>query len=152
MSADPIPAIEYETMVLSRHLASLPGRSRRRGGILDQSAYTLLCLLQVGGAASIGSLSSVTGLDASTLHRQTAGLLRDGYAERIPDPEGGRARKFRLTEKGERVLDEERQSSKDALARITSDWPESDVAAFGTLLNRFNRAVEQHHEHTWPRP
>ncbi|MEE6282319.1 MarR family winged helix-turn-helix transcriptional regulator [Georgenia sunbinii] len=152
MTCDPIVAVEYEAMVFGRHLTSLPGRSRRSQGVLDTSAYTLLALLQVGGPASIRQLSAITGLDASTLNRQTAALLRDHYAERIPDPDGGVARKFRITGTGERALEEERAASREALAALTADWTEADRVALGSLLGRLNRAVEQRSGRAWPRP
>lgn len=151
MSADPIDAIEYEAMVLARHLTELPGRSRRTGGMLDQSAYVLLNILRAGGPASIGELSGITGLDASTLNRQTAALLRDGYVERISDPAGGIARRFRPTEHGDAALDDERSASRTALASIISDWSPSDRAAFASSLEQFNRAIETRTRRVWPR-
>lgn len=152
MSVDPVKIIEYEAMLFERHLSALPGRTRRSRGVLDQSAYTLLSLLRVGGPQSIGEMSAVTGLDASTLNRQTAALVRDGFAERIPDPAGGLARKFRATAEGDRRLDEERQASRAALETMIGDWPIADRTAFADLLGRFNRTIEERSGRTWPRP
>lgn len=152
MSADPIKVIEYEAMLFERHLSSMPGRTRRSGGVLDQSAYTLLNLLRSGGPQSIGELSAVTGLDASTLNRQTAALVRDGLAERISDPDGGMARKFRGTADGDRVLSEERAASREVLRGLLADWPDGDREAFADLLTRFNRSVEERSGREWPRP
>lgn len=149
---DPIATIEYEAMVFGRHLARFPGRNRRSTGALDQSAYTLLSLLQANGPATISELGTITGLDASTLNRQTAALLRDGYAERIPDPAGGIARKFQTTEHGELTVNEERRASRGALAHVTDDWNETDRAAFARLLRRLNQSIERSSGRTWPRP
>src|SRR3546814_7701093 len=77
---------------------------------LDRSAYTLLTRLVMEGPMSIGQLSEAFGLDASTLNRQTAAMMRDGLVERIPDPEGGLARKFLVTESGRKRLDRERRA------------------------------------------
>ncbi|MCC2032062.1 MarR family winged helix-turn-helix transcriptional regulator [Microbacterium allomyrinae] len=151
MSVDPIATIEYEALILGRHLSGLPGRSRRRGGLIDQSAYTLLAVLHEGGPASIAELGAVTGLDASTLNRQTAALLRDGYAERIADPDGGMARKFRPTAEGDHVLAEEREASKAALAAVITDWSPHDRGTFADLLERFNKAIEARLQREWPR-
>lgn len=147
-----IARIEYESLVFSRHQSELSGRSRRTHGVLDQSAYTLLTLLEAGGPASIGELSAITGLDASTLNRQTAALLRDGYAERIPDPEGGMARKFRMTPAGRSAAAEERQGSRRGLQSLLADWSPQDREAFGELLGRFNRSIEDRSGRAWPRP
>lgn len=151
MPADTISVLEYESMVFGRHLAGFPGRTRRRRGVLDQSAYTLLSLLQTGGPTSIAELAAITGLDTSTLTRQTAALQRSGTAERIPDPDGGKARKFRVTDEGERLVDEERRASRAALEMLTADWPKADREALATLLGRLNNAIEGRSGHSWPR-
>lgn len=147
-----IAVIEYESMIFGRHLAGLPGRTRRTGGVLDHSAYSLLSILQARGPSSIRELTAVTGLDASTLNRQTAALLRENYAVRIPDPAGGLARKYQITDHGERTLREEREASRAALAGLIADWSETDRATFAELLRRLNDAIEQHVGRHWPRP
>lgn len=149
----PIDRIEYEAMLFGRHLAMLPaGRSRRHGGLLDQSAYTLLSLLDAGGPASLSELAGATGLDVSTLNRQTAALRGAGLAERFEDPEGGQARKLRLSDDGRRLLTEEREASQAKLAELLTDWPEQDQAKLAELLARYNRVVEERSGRHWPRP
>ncbi|GAA2225211.1 MarR family winged helix-turn-helix transcriptional regulator [Promicromonospora sukumoe] len=148
-----IDRIEYEGMLFGRHLTTLPaGRSRRRGGLLDPSAYVLLSLLEAGGPSTIAELTAATGLDASTLNRQTAALRKAELAERFDDPEGGPARKLRLSEHGQQQLDEERQASRDSLADLVDDWPEEDRSQFAELLARCNRALEERSGRYWPRP
>lgn len=120
--------------------------------MLDQSAYTLLNLLRAAGPQSIGELSAVTGLDASTLNRQTAALMRDDLAERIPDPHGGVARKFTPTARGMALVEEERAASRDALRTLMDDWTDADQQALGELLGRLNRAIEDRSGRQWPRP
>ncbi|MFD4461542.1 MarR family winged helix-turn-helix transcriptional regulator [Nocardia sp. NPDC058480] len=140
--------VEFETMLLGRH--SL--RSRRGADAMDRSAYILLSRLRMGGLMSIGQLSDALGLDASTLNRQTAAMMRTGVIERIPDPEGGMARKFRVTAKGERRLNAERALIVDALDSILEDWAAEDVAAFVGYLRRFNTDIERRSGEYWPRP
>lgn len=152
MSSDAVRSIEYETMLLTRHLGSLPGRARRRSGTLDQSAYLLLSLLEAGGEATLAELTAMTGLDVSTLNRQSAALVRKGLALRIADPAGGAARKFRVSRDGSAALREERAASRTAVERITGDWDEADRAALGELLRRFNRGIEEHTSRSVPRP
>ncbi|AGF71706.1 MarR family winged helix-turn-helix transcriptional regulator [Corynebacterium halotolerans] len=152
MPDDPIPHLEYENMVFGRHQALFTGRTTQEGGPLDQSAYVLLSLLRASGPASISELSAVTGLDASTLNRQTAALLRKGYAERIPDPEGGIARKFRNSTVGDEVLDEVRAATREKLAEILEDWSAGELATFTDLLGKMNRAIEKRTGRPWPRP
>lgn len=144
--------IEYEMMLLTRHVSRLPGHSRRTGGQLDNSAYLLLTYLQVSGPMSLRELAEATGLETSTLSRQTNALLRDGHAERQPDPEGGLARKFTITDAGERLLIEERTAGRASLAKVMSDWDSADRAAFAELLERFNRGIEKRTGRDVPRP
>ncbi|SEF90258.1 DNA-binding transcriptional regulator, MarR family [Nonomuraea solani] len=136
----PTHMIEYETMLLSRHRH------------VDRSAYILLSRIRLAGMMSIGQLSEAFGLDASTLNRHTSALLREGLAERIPDPEGGIARKFRITEAGERYLDDERARNIGGLEKVLADWTAEDVTAFAAFLKRFNTDIERLAGRPWPRP
>ncbi|MDR8413282.1 MarR family transcriptional regulator [Nonomuraea sp. 3-1Str] len=127
----PTDLVEYETMLLGRHRH------------LDRSAYILLSRIRTAGLMSIGQLSEAFGLDVSTLNRHTSALLRTGLAERVPDPDGGIARKFRLTRAGERYLEEERAKHVSGLERVLAGWTAEEVAAFAACLRRFNADVER---------
>ncbi|MGP4049871.1 MarR family winged helix-turn-helix transcriptional regulator [Streptomyces sp. 2A115] len=147
----PTHLIEFEAMLLGRHLYLNSPRARA-GGRLERSAYILLSRIRMEGPMSIGQLSDAFGLDASTLNRQTAAMLRGGLVERIPDPDGGMARKFRITTEGERRLDAHRTESVQALENVMADWNPEDVAAFAEYLQRFNTDIEKLDERPWPRP
>src|SRR5262245_12317882 len=114
--------IELEVMLLSRHAFLSAPRSRGRGNRLDRSAYVLLTRLQAQGPMSIPELQDAFGLDASTLNRQTAAMLRSGVVERIPDPDGGIARKFRVTAAGTERLDADREDTLAALRKVVDGW------------------------------
>lgn len=143
--------IEFETMLLSRHSHLHAPRTRSGAGGLDRSAYVLLTRIRMHGPMSIGQLTDAFGLDASTLNRQTAAMLRAGVVERIPDPDGGIARKFRITEEGERRLEADRSFNIGGLRRIMEHWSPEDAAAFANLLERFNRDIERLEGRPWPR-
>jgi len=147
----PTHLIEFEMMLLGRHL-NFFGPRRRDAGRLDRSAYTMLSRLSTQGPMTIGQLSDAFGLDASTVNRQTAAILKSGLAERIPDPDGGMARKFRLTDEGARRLDAERARSVEALEHVLVDWEPDDVATFARYLERFNSDIERRTGHPWLRP
>ncbi|MFS0691544.1 MarR family winged helix-turn-helix transcriptional regulator [Streptomyces nitrosporeus] len=144
--------VEYEQMLLSRYGLQQHRAGHGGGRRLERSAYVLLSRLRVQGPMSIGELSDALGLDASTLNRQTAAVVRARQAERIPDPAGGTARKFRITEEGSRLLDEERERTAETLERVMAEWPEQDVAAFAGYLKRFNAGIERLSGRPWPRP
>ncbi|MEV8367569.1 MarR family winged helix-turn-helix transcriptional regulator [Streptomyces niveus] len=143
--------VEYEQMLLSRHTYLNQKGGRRKDGVLERSAYILLSRIRLQGPMSIGELSDAFGLDASTLNRQTAAVMRAGFVERIADPDGGMARKFRITETGARVLDEEREGIVRSLDRVLAEWPEEDIAAFAAYLKRFNTDIERLAGRPWPR-
>ncbi|MER6330855.1 MarR family winged helix-turn-helix transcriptional regulator [Streptomyces sp. NPDC014983] len=146
----PSHLVEFEHMVLGRHQLSSTTR-RHHEGRLERSAYIMLSRIHVQGPMSIGQLSDAFQLDASTVNRQTAHAMRAGLLERIPDPEGGMARKFRLTEEGERKLLEERDLHVKDLDRVFEDWSAEDVENFARYLQRFNTSVERITGRPWPR-
>lgn len=144
----PLDQVEFETMLLGRHMNLLASRG---GGRLDRSAYTLLSRLRVEGPMSIGQLRDAFGLDTSTLNRQTAAMLRAGVVERIPDPEGGIARKFAITAEGERRLARDRAENVDGLDQLLADWTPEEVAGLAKSLGRLNRDIERLDGRPWPR-
>ncbi|MEW2162757.1 MarR family transcriptional regulator [Streptomyces sp. NPDC007084] len=148
----PTDEVEYEQMLLSRHGLMRQKGARTKDSVLERSAYVLLSRIRVQGPMSIGELSDAFGLDASTLNRQTAAAMRAGLVDRIPDPDGGMARKFRITDEGARLLDQERQGLISALDQVMADWSESDIAAFASYLRRFNTDIERIGGRPWPRP
>ncbi|MBT2441745.1 MarR family transcriptional regulator [Streptomyces sp. ISL-36] len=148
----PTRLVEFETMLIGRHSHLSNPRTRSAGGRLDRSAYVLLCRIEMEGPLSIGQLSEAFGLDTSTLNRQTAAMLKAGVVERIPDPEGGIARKFSITEEGRRRLEADRAAHVHGLERVLSDWTPDEVAAFAAYLRRFNSDIERLEGRPWPRP
>jgi len=146
-----IREIEYEILALSRHITAAVGRSKRDGDRLDESAYTLLTLLEVGGPKSIGDLQRILGLDASTLNRQTSAVLKKGLAERRGDESGGLARRFHLTRTGRERLEADRQASYAALANTLSEWSAQEREELTRTLRALNAAIEQRYPQPWPR-
>ncbi|MEV8314357.1 MarR family transcriptional regulator [Streptomyces sp. NPDC059900] len=148
----PVGQVEFETMLLNRHSHLFNPRTRSSGGRLDRSAYILLSRIQMDGPMSIGQLTEAFGLDASTLNRQTAAMMRSGLVERIPDPDGGMARKFRISAEGARLLDADRSEYVQGLEKVMDTWSAEDVATFAGFLQRFNSDIETLEGHPWPRP
>ncbi|MBF8193063.1 MarR family transcriptional regulator [Nonomuraea sp. K274] len=145
-------SIEYETMLLGRYRQLTAPRLRSDGDQLDRSAYILLSRLEMDGPMSIGQLSDAFGLDPSTLNRQTSAMMRAGLLERIPDPDGGIARKFRVTAEGGQRLRSVRERNIRGLERVLEHWTPEDAAAFADYLRRFNCDIERLEGRPWPRP
>lgn len=148
----PTRLIEHETMLLSRYSVMVASGAGDDGGRLERSAYILLSRVRAEGPMSIRQFSDAFGLDPSTLNRQTSAMTRAGLLERIPDPDGGIARKFRITAEGERRLDEHRDAIIAGLDKILAEWEPDDLAAFAAFLKRFNTDIERLAGRPWPRP
>lgn len=137
-----IAEIEYEQMLLSRFTVA----QHRHGDGLDRSVYLLMSRIAGQGPLSIGELSTIFHLDASTLQRQTTAAMRDGFLERILDPTGSVARKFALTPLGEDRLRQVREHAVSSLESILAAWPDADVKKFAELMHSFNVAIEDYRE------
>lgn len=143
--------IERELLILMRHREMTSPRRTRGAEALDRSAYVLLNRLQVQGPMSIADFVDAFGLAASTFNRQTAALLKDGLVERILDPGGGVARKFRITQHGTDRLADDRMALVTGLTQVVDDWPPERLANFVADLQRFNTDVERLAGRPWPR-
>lgn len=141
--------LERELMLLSRH--QVMTRRERDPQRLERSAYLLLSRIDTQGPMSIGQLAEAFGLDTSTVNRQTAALLRCGLAERVADPEGGMARKLRITEEGGRRLAAHRDVNQSCLAQVVAHWSADDVRELEDILVRLNRSAEALEGRHWPR-
>lgn len=140
----------YEHMLLSRH--ALQGAAPHgREHLIDRSAAVLLARLDAQGPMTVGELADAFDLDVSTVHRQVAAAMRRGLIDRAPDPDGGPARKHRPSPEGLRLLREELQGRRGAIAEVVSDWSDEDVDTYVTLLRRFNEGVESVRGKPWPR-
>src|SRR5699024_4377126 len=100
---------------------------------------------------AVAELAEAFDMDVSTIHRQTTAAMKAGLLERIPDPDGGIARKLRPTEEGVRRLTAELDARKRGFARILDDWTDDEVSDFVDYLRRYNEAVEARRGKRWPR-
>ena len=146
----PTDQIEFESMLLGRY--TLHAHYTRESDLLDRSAYLLLSRLSIEGPMSIGQLCDAFGLNCSTLNRQTSALRRAGFVERILDPDGGLARKFRITAKGRHAFDTDRAARVSGLDDVVRDWSPEDLVAFAGYLRRLNHEIEHRRGQIWPRP
>lgn len=148
---DGVSEIEYEILALSRHINAAMGRSTRGRDRLEESAYTILNLLDRGGPMSIGGLGEILGLDASTLNRQTAAMIRSGLVERRSDEKGGLARRFFITGHGQAALMADRRASQGTLAQTLGEWTGEQKAQLLDALRSLNTEIETRYRAPWPR-
>lgn len=145
-----VRGLEREMALLARHTA-LVNKARAAAAELDRSAYLLLSRLEAGDPMTLGELADAFGLDVSTVNRQTAALLRDGFAERIADPDGGTARKLRPTAAGLAALRRDRARNVDGISELLDDWSDADRRDLLALLRRLNEEIERRQGVSWPR-
>jgi DNA-binding MarR family transcriptional regulator len=105
---------------------------------LDWGSLQVLVHLVKDGPQRQGELAECILLDASTVSRRVAALVKLGYARRLPDPVDGRAVRLAATDAGVEVFDRFRVRRAETMHQILSTWPADEVSAFLTLLSRLN--------------
>ena len=150
-SDEDLAELVRELMLVSRHIVLEVADSYGGDDRLERSAFILLSRLEAEGPMSIGELAGAFGLDTSTVNRQTAAMLRSGVAERIPDPDGGLARKLRITDEGRRRLGKERDWAVNGLRHVLQSWAPEEIDQLTAALTRFNRSIEDLSGKPWPR-
>ncbi|MCW5250227.1 MarR family winged helix-turn-helix transcriptional regulator [Streptomyces sp. SHP 1-2] len=142
--------LERELTLLSRHF--LTARGPRIGQSLERSAYVLLTRLEMSEPLTLKELAHTFQVDVSTINRQVSAMLKNGLVERIPDPEGGIARKFRPTELGLERLRADRDISLEGTARLidATGWTPARTGEFLTLLAQLNEGIARLEGLSWP--
>ena len=120
---------------LARHISGI-GAVRRemvRGFPRDcpPASAAVLTLLHKYGEMRMGRLSELMAVDMSVTSRHVSHIEERGWVERHPDPQDGRSRLLRLTERGHRQLDTLSRPQLEALE------------AFFTTGRKRTRAVER---------
>jgi DNA-binding MarR family transcriptional regulator len=134
--------IETEMAVLARALESMHRRSELYRD-LDRASYLMARTLDTIGPASISSLASVLGLDATTVTRQVAAMEASKLVVRRSDPDDGRISLISLAPNGRRKMRAVQLARKERIASLLDDWTEDDLRQLGRLLARFNDDVSR---------
>ncbi|MFC8380848.1 MarR family winged helix-turn-helix transcriptional regulator [Nocardia sp. NPDC056952] len=146
----PFTRLVFELNLISRHF---PTTTRRRPGfLLDRSAFLILTRLDLGEPLSLRELSEAFQLDISTINRQVGAMLKQELVQRVPDPDGGVARKIKMTADGKAALEADRRHRSSDIGKVVAGWDADDVTELSRLMRKFNRSVEQLEENPWPRP
>lgn len=104
---------------------------------MDKASFVLLANLSQLGPSRSSALAEAVFSDPSTVSRQVATLVKEGWVERRADPDDGRASVLAVTDAGQRLLDERRTQRNKAIARMLADWSEEDLSAFIDHFERF---------------
>ena len=110
---------------------------------LEWTAHLLL--RQIAGAEApmrAAELAECLQSDPSTVSRQVAALVKEGYLERRADPDDGRASLLVLTGQARDLLAEHDEKRLEYFARVLSGWSAVDIERFTADLERFRTAYE----------
>jgi DNA-binding MarR family transcriptional regulator len=142
MTEPVIATIETEVALLFRRAEATrraaPGAEHRA---LDRAAYVILRQLDSHGAANVGTIAGLLGLDGSTVTRQVAAMERDGLVERRRDPSDGRGTLIVATTHGRALLRTVRRARYELYGRILADWSTQDRADLARLLHQLNESL-----------
>lgn len=136
---DPIDHLQLELAILARRservrIASLDAARSP----LDRSGYLLLALLESRHDQTMSQLAVAFDLDASTVTRQIAPLVRRGFVERTRSTEDRRATIVSITDAGRKERELVRRARIEYLEGRLADWPRDDVAKLAELIDRLN--------------
>lgn len=115
---------------------------------VEWSAQLVISCVVNEGPLRASVLSEIVESDPSTVSRQVAQLVKDGYLERRADPDDGRASLLVPTERGLALHREHLRVRNAHFARMLGEWGESDLRQFSVLLRRFTADFEKNRK-TW---
>jgi DNA-binding MarR family transcriptional regulator len=139
-----IVAVADSFMVLTRTSSRIRTQFLAAAGDdVDRAAHVLISTLATYGPMRAGALAEAVGSDPSTVSRQIAGLVRDGFVERQADQQDGRVSVLRATAAGEEIYREQRRLRYQHYARILSGWSAADAVLLAELMDRFAADLER---------
>lgn len=138
---------QYEELArqLSAVTAVKRGLARSLPDDCPAGSTAVLALLDRHGEMRMSRLAELLAIDMSVTSRHVAHAAERGWLERHPDPLDGRSRLLRLSPVGARVLTEVSERYVERLARVLTDWPDSDVGQLNTLLARLRTSFGECH-------
>lgn len=116
-------------------------RSRIDGDTVDPAQAAILYRLKCHGAMRLGDLAEAMRLDASTVSRHVQQLGEQGYLDREPDPEDGRARIIVISEAGRRAVKNTFDHRRAIITTAMTDWDDADRERLRDDLVRLTAAL-----------
>lgn len=126
---------------LSRLLHRLKNSTPSRTA--DRSANILLLVVDRLGPLRVADLANTCHVDASTVSRQAADLVRAGLLQREADPEDGRASLMALTPAGHQQVADLMARRREFFQQVVADWTAAELASFLDQLTRFTDDIER---------
>lgn len=104
---------------------------------VEWSASILIGHLAVEGPMRSSALAELVQSDPSTVSRQVASLVKDGFVERRADPVDGRASVLAITELGQHAHLDRCQMRNERYQEMLAGWDQDEVREFADHLARF---------------
>jgi DNA-binding MarR family transcriptional regulator len=142
--ADDVAEVADTFLLLQRRFTRLRARllAESRHDV-EWSSELLITYLALDGPMRSSALAELVQSDPSTVSRQVAALVGNGYVERRADPGDGRASLLVVTEAGERVYREHLRVRHQNYRRMLADWTPQELRTFSSLLGKFGRDIER---------
>jgi DNA-binding MarR family transcriptional regulator len=112
--------------------------------VLTVEAVIACCAQGAGspdGAATVGDVARLLGLDQSGASRMVAAAAAAGYVERSRATADGRRSVLLLTATGHALIDSSHRWQRETFAELTATWDEEDRTRFAGYLQRLASEV-----------
>ncbi len=134
----PMEQVARELGLLLRALKGLHATAPTGGAPrVELAAAAVLGTLGDGGRMRPSALAEALHLDLSSVSRQVAGLEREGWVAREPDPSDSRAALLELTPLGMTTLQRYRAGRVEQLLDLLPGWSDEDLSGFAAAVHRF---------------
>lgn len=108
---------------------------------MERAHYLLLSLLEREDRQSVGKLANQVNLDASTVTRQVAAMIKAGLVEKHDNPDDRRGGFVAITEQGQTAARQARQRRLAKIEQAFEEWSEEDRREFARLAARYNEQL-----------
>ncbi|WP_212753939.1 MarR family winged helix-turn-helix transcriptional regulator [Nakamurella aerolata] len=148
---DEVPAGADGTVIsglmtrLMRQYGAIRNRITATGRVSAAPTF-LLFKFADGQRRRAADLAEELCADPSTVSRQVAQLVKEGFLERQADPDDGRASLLVLTDLGRQRRDALRRDSIALFAGVTAAWSDHDRRTLAELLHRYVEDMESQRE------
>ncbi len=111
---------------------------------IEKVGYVLLWHLVCDGPQRTTSLADAVHSDISTVSRQVTALVKQGWVERTPDPDDGRAYLLAASDAGRRIFQRIREQRNAHMAQVLAGWPAAERDELVRMLEKFNNDFESY--------
>ncbi len=134
--------LESEVGVLMRRIKRVVcERAHQVHPELQSGAYSILATLYDVGPRRSSVIAETFHVDKGAVSRQVQQLVDLGLADRVPDPDDGRASIIQVTDEGARRLAAVSDHRRQLLVERLGSWSEDDLESFVSSLARYNQTL-----------